>query len=309
MRKNSFDKAGLNVYETYKVRALNAEALLNALARRGVAVEKARKKDAKTLLITLKFSEKQKFFAITRELCYTDIEKTKTSGRDTPLLYLLRNFGLVLGAVFFIAFAVFSGDFVFSKEYTGSGRILKREMEEYLSSRGVIAYTRFSSLDFKKLSEEILANNPRLSFVSVSKRGNRLVIDSALSEREKDVLVGGVRELRAEEEGVIEKIRVYRGEAKAAAGDAVKKGDLLADGTATVGENRVFVGVIAKVVIKTKKTFTYYSEKAGEEKLCLLLAEARFGEEHAEARITVAEEKNGFAYTAELYYLRTTAVG
>ncbi len=309
MRKNSFGKERLRVYETYKIRALNTESLLNTLVRRGVTVEKAEKKDAKTLLITLKFSEKQKFFAITRELCYTDIEKVKTSGRDKPLSYLLRNFGLIIGAAVFLALAVFAGDFVFSKEYTGSGKILKREIDGYLSSVGVKELSRFSSLDLDRLADGILMSNPRLSFVSCTKRGNRLVIDSALSEKEKDVLTGGVKELRAEEDGIIESIKVYRGEAKVKAGDAVKKGDLIADGTATVGENRVFVGVIAKVSLKIKRTFTYYSEKEGEEKLCLMLAEARLGDDPAEAFVTVSEDENGFVYTAELYYLRTVVAG
>ena len=43
MRKNSFGKERLRVYETYKIRALNTESLLNTLVRRGVTVEKAEK--------------------------------------------------------------------------------------------------------------------------------------------------------------------------------------------------------------------------------------------------------------------------
>ncbi len=309
MRRRLFCGKGLKVYETFRVRALNAEVLLNALVRRGVEVERAEKKDDKTLFITLKFSEKQKFFAIMRELCYTDTVRIKTSGRDKPLLYLLHNLGIIIGAAVFVALAAFSGDFVFSTEYTGSGKILKREIDGYLSSVGVKELSRFSSLDLKGLADGILTSSPRLSFVSCTKRGNRLVIDSALAEEEKDVLTGGVKELRAEEDGVIEKIKVYRGEAKVSVGDAVKKGDLIADGTATVGDGRVFVGVVARVSIKVKRTFTYYSQNAGEEKLCLMLAEARFGEDFAEERITVSEDKDGFVYTAELYYLRTTIAG
>ena len=309
MRKNSVAEKGLKVYETFKVRATNKEMLLNALARRGVEVVKATQKDAKTLLITVKFSEKQKFFAITKELCYTDTVSVKLSGRDKPLLLAVKSFGLIVGAAIFMLLSAFFGDFILSEEFTGSGKILKREIPEILQSCGVKEFSRFSSFDLKEAEKKILTGSPRLSFVSCTRRGNRLIIDSVLSEKEKDTLTGNVKELLAEEDGVIEKLKVYRGEAKLKEGDAVKKGDLIADGTATIGEKRVFVGVVARVVINTKKTFAYYSEAPEEEDICLTLAKERFGEDCAEEKITVTEEENGFVYTAELYYLRTTAVG
>lgn len=309
MRKNSVAEKGLKVYETFRVRGANQEVLLNALARRGVEVERAEKKDAKTLFITVKFSEKQKFFAITKDLCYTDTVKVSASGKDKPLLYLLKNFGLIIGAAVFMLSSVFFGDFLLSEEFTGSGKILKREITEILQSCGVKEFSRFSSFDLKETEKKILTGSPRLSFVSCKRRGNRLIIDSVLSVKEKETLTGQVKQLVAEEDGVIEKLKVYRGEAKLNDGDAVKKGDLIADGTATIGEKRVFVGVVARAVIKTKKTFAYYSESSGEEDICLMLAKARLGEDCAEANVTVTEEENGFVYTAELYYLRTTVVG
>lgn len=304
MRKNSFGYENVRAYCTYRVRGVNLDALLNTLARRGVEIEKAEKTDPKTLFITLKFSEKRKFFAIISELCYTDIKRVKTFGRDYPLVFLFKNAGLILGAIIFIVSSFFIGDRIFSVTYKGSGKTLYREAEAYLNKEGVAPFTRFSEINLETLADGILASSPRLSFVSCTKRGNRLVVELVLSEKERGVLRGDCKELLAEEDGVVESIKVYRGTAKVKAGDSVKKGEILATGTAMVGEEETFVGLIGSATLLVEKNFTYYSENDGEEKIAEMLAENRYGDNGCGSSVIKTEENGEYKYVVAITYRR-----
>lgn len=309
MRKNKFAFKNLKLFSTYEVRGLNLDAFINSLKNRGLSLYDVKKTGNKRLILTVNFFENPKFFAIAKDLCYTDIRKIKDGGRAYPLLYFFRNLGLILGAVFFIAAAVVTGDCVFSFSYTGSGSVLKRETENYLKRNGITAFTRFSDINLSSLADGILADNPRLSFVECERSGNRLIIESALSEGKSNVLSGNQKELLAECDGKVVSVKVYRGTPAVAAGDEVKKGDVLVQGTAIIKEQPVFVGVIAYVTILTEESYAYISDNAGEEDKAVIFAEESAGTESENARVSVSEENGSYIYTVTLECKRVHFTG
>ena len=309
MRKNRHDFKNLDLYSTYEIKGLNFGALLNALKNRGITVYDVRKTGEKTHTVTVNFAQNRNFFAIAKELCYTDIRKIKDGGKAYPVLFFFRNLGLLVGAALFLVLAFFSSDFIFSFSFSGSGSVLKREMENYLKEKGVTQFSRFSDIDLTSLSDGLLADNPRLSFVECQRSGNILVIESALSEEGGKVLSGNSERLVSDVAGTVTDIKIYRGTALVKEGDRVAAGDVLVDGTVVVKDVPVNVGVIAYVTVSAEQIFTYVSDNDGEETLAIIFAEEQTGEKDAEARVEKTCEQGRFVYTVTLVFSRVLFAG
>lgn len=278
MRKNKSGTKNLELlYTTYEVKGLNLDRLVNLCAKREIPVRDVKKYGNKRMLITVNFKDGKKFFAIAEDLCY-NIRKIRDKGRALPYLLLLRSFGLILGGVIFVAMAFFVDDLIFSFSFSGSGSVLKREVEEYLLGRGVTVYSRFSSIDLAGLEDEILAGNPRLSFASCKKVGNRLKIELALSGEGVEVLDTKTQALEASVSGVVESVKVYRGTSVVSVGDFVNAGDTLVVGTVEIKEQSVYTGVLATVSLRTDYVYTYRSEKDEEQLLATIFARESLGD-------------------------------
>jgi sporulation protein YqfD len=223
------------------------------------------------MYISVNLNQSKNFFAIAKELCY-NIEKVREYGKGLPILFLLRNFGLVLGAILFTAIVFLSSNRIFGIEYSGSGKALKHSVQEYLSTRGITVYSKFSDIDLSRLEDEILANNDGLTFVSVEKKGNILSVYAILRKENVNVLKGDCARLVSTVSGVVESVKVYRGTAMVKVGDQVEKGALLVDGFVNVKEQVLTTNVIACVTLKTQRNFTYVWERSGESQTALILA-------------------------------------
>jgi len=266
-----------NLFTKYEISGLNFDRLLIALKKNGISLYNVKKTSSRKMFVSVNFSDNEKFFAIVKDLCY-NVKKVKDYGKTYPLLFLWRNLGLVLGLAFFIAATVFFNDTIFAFSYSGSGLIYKSEVESYLADKGITVWSRFSSLDLKRLGGDILEKNPHLSFVSCEKVGNRLKIELVLSETAPKNFDGEKTELLAPEDGVIETLKVYRGTAMLNEGDTVKAGDVLVVGNMTVKDHIVDVNVIATAGILAKREFVFVSALDGEEEKAIAFAEAEYSD-------------------------------
>lgn len=296
IRENEENRRILGAYsETYVLRGGNFNVLLNSLARRRVEVQKFRKTADRKGEITIKAADREKFFAITQELWYTDITKIKNEGRWLFVEKLLRSFGLVVGGALFIVASVISDDFVYGIEFTGEGKYLAPEVREYLKDEGVSEFSRFSDLDMKRLSADILAKRNDLTFVSCKKQGNRLIILLTPKE-EGGKILSGVKTLSCDCDGVIESVKVYRGTAVVTVGQKVSAGDTLIEGYATVNETIVPLDVIASVSVITEKKFFYESDREDLADAFCVFAVEESGEESISASARVNAKDGGFVY-------------
>ena len=295
---------GWDMYTLYEITGMNLDSLVRKQKKNGVGVYRVKKTTAKTVRLGIKFHDDKKFFAICNDLWYTDIKKVKEFGKARPLFYLFRNFGLALGAILFAVLTALSGDFIFGFTYQGSGAVCEREVSEYLAARGVTVFSRFSELDFKALSADILADNPRLTFVRCEKSGNRLIVKLALKENGEGVISPAPLPLIACADGVLEELRVYRGTAVKTVGEEVKAGDILVAPYAEIKEQRVETSVLAYAAIKTKFVYEYVSESDSEEELAVLFAENALGERAAESVVEKFAAEDKIIYKITLYYKR-----
>lgn len=308
MRKNKSVRTSLGVLVNYRIKGLNLDGFINLVKNRGIELYNLKKRGNKELCLSVKFNQCAKFFAIAKEMCY-NIEKVGESGKGYPVLALYRSVGVIACIAVFTAIVYLASDFIFAFNFTGSGSVYAREIKEYLSSRGIIEFSRFSNIDLPRLEDEILAENKNLSFVSVQKKGNRLIVNSATSTSNTERLNGNVYSLTADQDGVVEKIKVYRGTALVKVGQAVKKGDLLVDGQVVVKEQTLKTNVIAYLSLVCEKKCEYRSQSAGEEQKAIIIAESEFLEEPLGSTVSVRFENGQYIYTVSVSYRKILYAG
>ena len=302
MRKNKIGGKNLGFYTTYKVFGLNLDNLVNTLKNKGVVLKDIVKRDRKTLIVSVSSADTEKFFAITRELCY-NIKKAGERGKYRFVLKITRNLGLIVGAVIFAVFSVIADDFVFSVDYTGSGSVYSREIGAFLESENVKPFARFSEIDLSVLSDKILARTENVSFAECTKVGNRLKINLVLSEKAAKPLGGDKETLVSDIDGEIEYVKVYRGTALKSVGDNVKAGEAILGGFAVIKDITVKVGIIATVAVKGEFTYVYESERDCDETVAEIFAETALGE-----REIISSEVNKTALGENLYEYKVKIV-
>lgn len=271
MRKNKKSYADLGVYAVYEVKGLNQDRLINELSKNGIFLYNVKKYSNRNMRLSVSAAESKKFFAIADKMCY-NIKKIHFEGKNYPFYFLIKNLGLFFGAAVFIFFALFANDFVFAIEICGSGKVLEREVRQYLCSEGIKTFTRFSEINLSALSDKILKSNDNLSFVGSTKNGNRLSIELVLAENSQKTQIGACDKIVSDYDGVIEEIKVYRGTAALSMGDKVKKGDTVVYGYVNIKEQTISVNPIAYVSILYEKTVQYVSDKDNQEQTAYIFA-------------------------------------
>ena len=260
----------------YKIKGEKLLYLPELLHRKGVDVYFFKQTDKNECLIELDFFDSRKFFAICKNMCYNK-QVVKYTGLLSPLTHLIKNIGLVVGAVVFFILATLFNNVILDIKVVGSGSSFSQETKAIANEFGASKYTLFSNVNLDRLEAEILRENPRLSFVTAKKQGNILVIDTVLSKIQPHTLGSSTDDMVSEYEGVVEEITVLRGTALVEKGQAVKVGDKLV-GAYLVGkeelEYKTFV--LARVKILQKNEYFYKCDNPIEKDVSIAYALAEF---------------------------------
>lgn len=309
MRKNLRHRKSLEVKTTFKVEGLNLDNFVNTVKKRGIWLYNVKKYGNKSLYLSVNFHESRKFFAIAKELCY-NVTKIRDSGKGYFLLSLYRSIGVVVGCLIIALTAIYASDVIFSFEFTGSASNCGWLAKEYLYSHGIKPFTKFSDIDLNVVEDGLLAELDCLSFVSVKKSGNRLVVDMALSREKPQTLKGDVYSLCSDCDGEIESIKVYRGTATVCEGDFVKAGDLLVDGVAVINDNAIKINVLASITLKCQQNFCYFAKEKGLESQAQIMAVQELGEKNVlSTTVSCKEVDGGYSYEVTAVYRRVLYAG
>ncbi len=141
---------------------------------------------------------------------------------------------LAVGAlVFFVALYILSS-FIWSVEVSSTKElrmISSEQVLEAVSDMGLKPGAPRFAVDTKEIGETLGKEFPEISWVGVEVRGTRVII--SVVEKilpEKDPERGQPGNIVAQKDGVIKELLVLSGEPRVAAGDTVKKGDILISG-------------------------------------------------------------------------------
>ena len=305
--KDAFIKG---VYVYYEIKGLNLNGFIESLRRQGVALYDVKKKGNDKLILAVRHIDGEKLFAINGNVWYNTykIRKIKVGGGNYPLYFFMQNIGIAVGILIFAAVSFIADDFIFSFSFTGSGSECYKEITAYLNDNGITRFSRFSDIDLKSLEDSVLSSSGRLSFVSCRKSGNRLVIDSALSQNKTNRLSGKEEGLYSDVCGVIESVKVYRGTAVKSVGDSVSEGETIVAGYAFVKDVQVTVNVIATATVKYSQEYEI-ELSIEDDGAAVTFAGEIAGKTPTEYLIQKTYKDGKFLYTVKLYFLRVITVG
>ena len=303
MRKNgkvgSYIKGLINY--RVKINGLNLDMLINSLRRQGITLTNVVKGE-KSVTLTVRGKEFEKFFAICTNLCY-NIQIIKTGGKLYPVYYLYKNIGIAIGIAVFFALSFLFGNMLFTVEYYGDGSDYSYIAQEVLSENGIKPFTFFSEIDLDGLANDIFSKTDKFVFVNAKRQGNRLVIQLIEKKQPHGVVDYSLKEIVSDVEGVIESVNLLRGTSLVKAGDKITVGQKIADGYETVKDNVIETGVFGSITVVTSKSYEYSSKQDGEKDIAVILAEQTLGESE-KSEVKVIKLNDLYFYKVTLYYKR-----
>lgn len=190
---------------------------------------------------TLKKSEGKIF---TKKCLEEGLEIKRSSLRGIPgfLCRYRRRFGAMVGAAFFILSTFFSKYFIWDFRVVGNENVSDEEIVSQLEELGCGCGAFIPSIDFELVANEFLIKSDDIAWISVNMRSSLAVVEVAERKKgEKSVAPprGTYANLTASEDAEIILPEINSGKSTVSVGETVRKGELLASGAITVGENGI----------------------------------------------------------------------
>lgn len=289
-----------NLYYRYQIDGLNLDRLLNLLAKKGIKVYKVQKKGIKTMFLSIPANENENFFAYLNYLCY-NVKKVGEYGVMRPIAYLTKRIGLLVGAIIFVASSYLTAPVVLAVDYVGTGAQHYLVAQTVLEENGVKPFS-YCDLSVSKLADRILERTDLFSFVSVKKVGARIKVNLVKAQTGCEIASKTAENLYSTANGVIERIKVYRGTAEVSVGDSVTQGQLLVGGYNIVGDQTLKTFVVSEVWIITQKTFEFVLENDSEPLAKLFALEQMNGETVTQTLVEQTQQGDKTKYTVTVSY-------
>ena len=226
--------------------------------------------------LTIDYIDRRKFFAISKNMCY-NVKKVSYKGLLSPIYTVVKYLGLSIGVLLFSLNTLFLNGYIYDIECTGSGSCYKSEIISLAKEYGVYKGARYKTADVYSLKLKLLSYKDRLSFATIEKRGNVVVIKTELSNTELKPLGKNVEDLTCQVDGVVESISVLRGTALVSVGDKVLKGTRLIGAYSIGKEEKTYpTYIVGRVTVIEEKVKFFKSDKFDENTLKTFVGVAKF---------------------------------
>jgi similar to stage IV sporulation protein len=303
MRKNIGNRKRIkpSIYTRYEIVGLNLSRLLSRLVKTGVPLYNVKKIKANKIRLSVNSFDNEKFFANLNELCYNEknVRKISEGGLFSPVNFLIKNVGFLVGVVIFTLSTFLVDDFILDFSFSGTGAVYEREITQILDEFGVKKYARFSSFNLREIEDRLLEKSDDITFASLEKNGKTLSVYLTKSKVPNTVLSGIAENLKSTVDGVIESIKVYRGTALLSVGDTVKVGEIIVDGFTVRNEVVCKINVIASATILSSVTKTYILDREGLEDIATTFIEEELSNQNlTSVKIAVNEKDGKYEYIA-----------
>lgn len=140
---------------------------------------------------------------------------------------------LAVGAFLFFVSLYILSSFIWSVEVTSNRElhlITREQVLEEVSDLGLRRGALRFALDTKEIGESLEKEFPQISWVGVEVRGTKAIVSVVEKILPGEESARGPGNIVAQKDGIIKEILVLSGEPKVAAGDTVKKGEILISG-------------------------------------------------------------------------------
>ena len=228
--------------------------------------------------LTIDAVDEQKFFAISRNMCY-NVERIGYTGRFAFFKKLLKSAGAVFGAAAFITFVCLCDAVVGEIVYKGDAAAFRRQIESVLKLNGV-EKGKICKADCSSLGEKIVISTDGISYATVTKSGRRIIVDVKSDEEKLDPIDVSKDEILSPADGKILRLNVLSGIAVVKIGDEVKKGQPIISGQYVHDDKTIKTYALGEAVIETKFVYEYESAGKGKqyENRAVALGKAKLGE-------------------------------
>lgn len=228
--------------------------------------------------LTIDAVDEQKFFAISRNMCY-NVERIGYTGRFAFFKKLLKSAGAVFGAAVFITFVCLCDAVVGEIVYKGDAAAFRRQIVSVLKLNGV-EKGKICKADCSSLGEKIVISTDGISYATVTKSGRRIIVDVKSDEEKLDPIDVSKDEILSPADGKILRLNVLSGIAVVKIGDEVKKGQPIISGQYVHDDKTIKTYALGEAVIETKFVYEYESAGKGKqyENRAVALGKAKLGE-------------------------------
>lgn len=228
--------------------------------------------------LTIDAVDEQKFFAISRNMCY-NVERIGYTGRFAFFKKLLKKAGAITGAVALITFVYLCDPVVGEIVFKGDAAAFRRQIVSVLKQNGV-EEGKICVADCSSLGEKIVISSDGISYATVTRSGRRIIVDAKSDEEKLAPLDVSKDEIVSPVDGRILRLNVLSGIATVKVGDEVKKGQTIISGQYVHADKTIKTYALGEAVIET--TFVYEYESAGKgrqyENRAVALGKAGLGE-------------------------------
>lgn len=228
--------------------------------------------------LTIDAVDEQKFFAISRNMCY-NVERIGYTGRFAFFKKLLKSAGAVFGAAAFITFVFLCDAVVGEIVYKGDAAAFRRQIVSVLKLNGV-EKGKICKADCSSLGEKIVISTDGISYATVTKSGRRIIVDVKSDEEKLDPIDVSKDEILSPADGKILRLNVLSGIAVVKIGDEVKKGQPIISGQYVHDDKTIKTYALGEAVIEMKFVYEYESAGKGKqyENRAVALGKAKLGE-------------------------------
>ena len=278
--------------KTYLVVGLNRQILIEKLKKRSINLLKIEILDKKRAKITIDAKDTLKYFAICKNSWYN--KQLRVGGILAPFYLMVKNWLVTLSVCLFFCVCFFANGIYFESQYVGDAINYRALIESELEKAGIVKYAPFSQskLNGVKLT---LEKEREIAFISVTKRGNKAVIEVKKSQTPPQSPTVSESDLIATEDMVILNVTVYSGTQCVQVGQAVKKGEVIAKASYLVDENEVKTLLYCEVTAECVFEYVYKTNSPINQSTktnALLVAKTALGDYPVRSYDFVIENKN-----------------
>lgn len=163
-----------------------------------------------------------------REIEYTVM---KRQGIPFVLSRYKRRYGIAVGVLLATAVVVLAHSYVWSIEVEGNTDLTSAEVRALLDEHGFCVGSRISSANTDRIENQIMIDSDRISWMSINIIGTVAKVQiREYSAPDNEQKITKPANLIASKAGIVEEVRLFRGNAVVAAGKYVEEGELLVSG-------------------------------------------------------------------------------
>lgn len=228
----------------------NKEKIISLCADNGITLWNSRFKDEK---IETYISVKE--FKVIRRV--TNLKGARIhilSKRGLPFITerYKKRWGIPVGAVIFFLVLELMSSFIWVIDIEGNHKVTDETIIAACEEIGIKEGVKGNSFNPKIAREKLMLNLDSIAWSSLNVEGSRLTVN--VNERRKEKEEKTYSNLKAQYDGIIEKMDIVSGNSVVKVGDAVKKGDLLVSGIIETADDTYFVNSKGTVTAKIKQT-------------------------------------------------------